>query len=329
VKRSTTTYCSGVGLSADERVWSHSTFSKNRDRLLVADIARGFFAEVYGRAQAAGLTSDEHFSVDGTLIDAWASQKSFRRKDGSDEDAPKGSGRNAGRNFHGERRCNETHESKTDPEALMFRKSQAHPAMLCYAGQVLMENRHDLVAEAQVVRASGSAERDTAIEMLSELPGTHPVTVGADKAYDTRGFIEGARALNVTPHVAQNRARRGGSALDRRTTRHPGYLISQAHRGVFWMGEDHWPGTADQISGHGACRLSICAHDGSLQPGTDAEPAPSGTPLGESGVGCRSSSHRSRPCRTRGQPPRPGTVSSHLAPDLLSITVHHPYSFQS
>lgn len=219
-----------VGLSADERVWSHSTFSKNRDRLLAADIARGFFAEVYGRAQAAGLTSDEHFSVDGTLIDAWASQKSFRRKDGSDEDAPKGSGRNAGRNFHGERRCNETHESKTDPEALMFRKSQTHPAKLCYAGQVLMENRHDLVAEAQVVRASGSAERDTAIEMLSELPGTHPVTVGADKAYDTRGFIEGARALNVTPHVAQNRARRGGSALDRRTTRHPGYLISQRIR---------------------------------------------------------------------------------------------------
>lgn len=124
----------------------------------------------------------------------------------------------------------ETHESKTDPEALMFRKSQAHPAKLCYAGQVLMENRHDLVAEAQVVRASGSAERDTAIEMLSELPGTHPVTVGADKAYDTRGFIEGARALNVTPHVAQNRARRGGSALDRRTTRHPGYLISQRIR---------------------------------------------------------------------------------------------------
>jgi hypothetical protein len=211
------------------RVWSHSTFSKNRDRLLAADIARGFFAEVYGRAQAAGLTSDEHFSVDGTLIDAWASQKSFRRKDGSDEDAPKGSGRNAGRNFHGERRCNETHESKTDPEALMFRKSQAHPK-LCYAGQVLMENRHDLVAEAQVVRASGSAERDTAIEMLSELPGTHPVTVGADKAYDTRGFIEGVRALNVTPHVAQNRARRGGSALDRRTTWHPGYLISQRIR---------------------------------------------------------------------------------------------------
>jgi hypothetical protein len=183
-----------VGLSADEGVWSHSTFSKNRDRLLAADIARGFFAEVYGRAQAAGLTSDEHFSVDGTLIDAWASQKSFRRKDGSDEDAPKGSGRNAGRNFHGERRCNETHESKTDPEALMFRKSQAHPAKLCYAGQVLMENRHDLVAEAQVVRASGSAERDTAIEMLSELPGTH-----IENAYYKRPVDSG---LDITVTLA-------------------------------------------------------------------------------------------------------------------------------
>lgn len=211
-----------VGLSADERVWSHSTFSKNRDRLLEADIARGFFAEVYGRAQAAGLTSDEHFSVDGSLIDAWASH--------SDDDPPKGSDRNAGRNFHGERRCNETHESQTDPDALMFRKSQAHPAKLCYAGQVLMENRHGLVAEAQVVRASGSAERDTAIEMLSEVPGTHPMTVGADKAYDTRGFIEQARGLHVTPHVAQNLARRGGSAIDGRTTRQPGYLISQRIR---------------------------------------------------------------------------------------------------
>lgn len=219
-----------VGLSADERVWSHSTFSKNRDRLLEADIARGFFAEVYCRAQAAGLTSDEHFSVDGSLIDAWASQKSFRRKDGSDDDPPKGSDRNAGRNFHGERWCNETHESQTDPDALMFRKSQAHPAKLCYAGQVLMENRHGLVAEAQVVRASGSAERDTAIEMLSEVPGTHPMTVGADKAYDTRGFIEQARGLHVTPHVAQNLARRGGSAIDGRTTRQPGYLISQRIR---------------------------------------------------------------------------------------------------
>jgi hypothetical protein len=146
MKRSTTTCCSGGlwGCPRTSGYGSHSTFSKNRGRLLESDIARGFFAEVYGRAQAAGLTSDKHFSVDGSLIDAWASQKSFRRKDGSDDDPPKGSDRNAGRNFHGERRCNETHESQTDPDALMFRKSQAHPAKLCYAGQVLMENRHGL-----------------------------------------------------------------------------------------------------------------------------------------------------------------------------------------
>jgi hypothetical protein len=170
----------------------------------------------------------EPFHLEVTLLQ----QRNERRprKDGFDDDPPKGSDRNAGRNFHGERRCNETHESQTDPDALMFRKSQAHPAKLCYAGQVLMENRHGLVAEAQVVRASGSAERDTAIEMLSEVPGTHPMTVGADKAYDTRGFIEQARGLHVTPHVAQNLARRGGSAIDGRTTRQPGYLISQRIR---------------------------------------------------------------------------------------------------
>lgn len=216
-----------VGLSADERVWSHSTFSKNRDRLLEADIARGFFAEVYGRAQAAGLTSDEHFSVDGSLIDAWASQKSFRRKDGSDEDPPKGSGRNAGRNFHGERRCNETHESKTDPEALMFRKSQAHPAKLCYAGQVLMENRHGLVAEAQVVRASGSAERDTAIEMLSEVPGTHP---RARTRPTIHAVLSSKPAVSTSRRTWHKTSRGAVARPDGRTTRQPGYLISQRIR---------------------------------------------------------------------------------------------------
>ena len=216
-----------VGLSADERGWSHSTFSKNRDRLLEADIARGFFAEVYGRPQAAGLTSDEHFSVDGSLIDAWASQKSFWRKDGSDEDPPKGSGRNAGRNFHGERRCNETHESKTDPEALMFRKSQAHPAKLCYAGQVLMENRHGLVAEAQVVRASGSAERDTAIEMLSEVPGTHP---RARTRPTIHAVLSSKPAVSTSRRTWHKTSRGAVARPDGRTTRQPGYLISQRIR---------------------------------------------------------------------------------------------------
>ena len=219
-----------VGLSGDESVWDHSTFSKNRDRLLEADIARKFFAAVYRQAEHAGLVSDEHFSVDGTLIDAWASQKSFRRKDGDDDDNPDGSGRNAGRNFHGERRRNDTHQSTTDPEARMYRKSFAHPARLCYAGHVLMENRHALVADAVATQATGSAERDTGIAMLSAIPGEHRITVAGDKAYDTRGFTEQARALGVTPHVAQNLTRRGGSAIDARTTRHPGYAISQRMR---------------------------------------------------------------------------------------------------
>lgn len=219
-----------VGLSGDEPVWNHSTFSKNRDRLLEADIARAFFAEVYRQAEQAGLVSDEHFSVDGTLIDAWASQKSFRRKDGDDDDNSDGSGRNAGRNFHGERRRNDTHQSTTDPEAKMYRKSFAQPARLCYAGHVLMENRHGLVADAAATQATGSAERDTGIAMLSAIPGEHRITVAGDKAYDTRGFTEQARALGATPHVAQNLTRRGGSAIDARTTRHPGYAISQRMR---------------------------------------------------------------------------------------------------
>lgn len=219
-----------VGLSADEPVFNHSTFSKNRDRLLEADIARALFAEVYARAERENLTSNEHFSVDGTLIDAWASQRSFRRKDGSDDDNPDGTGRNAGRNFHGEKRSNVTHASTTDPEAQLFRKSHAHPAKLCYGAQILMENRNGLVADARVVQATGTAERDTALEMLRERPGENRLTVGADKAYDTFDFIAGTRALNVTPHVAQNTARRGGSAIDDRTTRHPGYAISQRIR---------------------------------------------------------------------------------------------------
>jgi transposase len=219
-----------VGLSADEKVFDHSTFSKNRDRLLEADMARALFAQVYARAQAAKLTSDEHFSVDGTLIDAWASHKSFRRKDGGDDDNSDGVGRNAGRNFHAEARSNDTHESRTDPDARLFRKSQAHPAKLCHAGHVLMENGNGLVADARLVPATGRAERDTAIAMLRARPGTHRLTVGADKAYDTRGFIQRLRDLNVTPHVAQNRARAGGSAIDDRTTRHPGYDLSQQVR---------------------------------------------------------------------------------------------------
>lgn len=219
-----------VGMQADEPVWDHSTFSKNRDRLLEGDIAQVFFARVLDQARAAGLASDEHFSVDGTLVDAWASQKSFRRKDGGDDDNPDGPGRNAGRNFHGERRTNETHGSTSDPEARMYRKSFAHPARLCYAGHVLMENREGLVVGAALTPATGYAERATALELLGDLPGGQRITLGADKAYDTKGFVEEVRGLNVTPHLAQNLTRRGGSALDARTTRHGGYDVSQRIR---------------------------------------------------------------------------------------------------
>lgn len=218
-----------VGLSADEPVWERSTFSKNRDRLMAGDIGRKFFNRVLDQARVAGLTSDEHFSVDGTLIDAWASQKSFRRKDGSDDDNPNGPGRNAGRNFQGETRSNDTHASTTDPEARMYRKSNAHPARLCYAGHVLMENRNGLVVDAMVTQATGFSEREAALEMMRRVPGGRS-TLAADKAYDVIGFVDSLRALGVTPHVAQNLTRRGGSAIDARTTRHPGYAVSQTVR---------------------------------------------------------------------------------------------------
>jgi transposase len=218
-----------VGLSADEPVWERTTFSKNRERLLTGDVARCFFERILAQAEHAGLTSDEHFSVDGTLIEAWASHKSFRAKDGSDDDNADGAGRNAGRNFHGETRSNDTHASTTDPEARMYRKGNGVPAKLCFMGHVLMENRSGLVVDARVTEASGTAERDTALAMLAQRPAPQ-VTVGADKAYDTKDFVTRARALGATPHVAQNDKRRGGSAIDGRTTRHPGYAVSQRLR---------------------------------------------------------------------------------------------------
>lgn len=218
-----------VGLSADEPVWERSSFSKNRDRLLEGDVARRFFEQVLSQAKAAGLTSDEHFSVDGTLIEAWASHKSYRRKDGNDDDNPDGMGRNAGRNFHGETRSNDTHASTTDPEARMVRKGNSTPARLSFAGHALMENRHGLVVDAMLTEANGTAERDAALTMLARQPARR-ATLGADKAYDVRDFVERARAIGVTPHVAQNVTRRGGSAIDARTTRHEGYAVSQVIR---------------------------------------------------------------------------------------------------
>jgi transposase len=217
-----------VGLGIDDPVWDVTVFTKNRDRLLDGDIAAKFFAAVLGQPQVQALLSDEHFSVDGTLIEAWASTKSFKPKDSGGDEPPAGGGRNPERDFHGERRSNATHTSTTDPDARLFRKGRGKEARLCHMGHVLMENRHGLIVDAILTPATGSAERDAALTMIGRQTGRHRVTLGADKGYDVADFVASLRNLNVTPHVAQNTTRR--SAIDRRTTRHPGYAASQRTR---------------------------------------------------------------------------------------------------
>jgi len=219
-----------VGLAMDDAVWDHSVFSKNRDRLLENDIVESFFTEVMTLAEKRGLLSKEHFSVDGTLIQAWASQKSFRPKDGADDDTPQGGGRNAQADWKGKPRSNDTHVSSTDPDARLYKKSDQTPAILCYQGHVLMENRSGLVVGAVVSHADGTAERIHALRLLDCVPGSHAKTVGADKAYDTRDFVADCRTRKVTPHVARNDGRRGGSAIGGRPSRHGGYEISQVIR---------------------------------------------------------------------------------------------------
>ena len=216
-----------VGLSMDDKVWDHSVFSKNQERFLDSDLAAAFFARILKQAAAAGLLSDEHFTVDGTLIEVWASLKSFRPKDAPPPEG--GGGRNPAVDFHGEKRLNRTHASTTDPEARLFRKGKGKEAKLCFMGQVLMENRHGLVISPRRTAASGTAEREAAEDMLGNLRGRHRITVGADKAYDTQDFVRSLRGLNATPHVAQNCKGRK-SAIDGRTTRHPGYAVSQRLR---------------------------------------------------------------------------------------------------
>lgn len=217
-----------VGLNMDEPVWVPTVFSKNRDRLLRGDIAEKFFSEVLKQAQQQGLLSDEHFSVDGTLIEAWASQKSFQRKD-HNPPPPEDPG-NPTVNFHGEQRSNQTHQSSTDPEARLARKSGGHEAKLSYCGNVLIENRNGLVVDTELALCSGAAEREAALQMAERIEGDHRVTVGADKGYDTQALVQELRERNVTPHVSQNTNRRGGSAIDGRTTRHGGYQVSQRKR---------------------------------------------------------------------------------------------------
>ncbi len=215
-----------VGLEMDEPVWNHAVFSKNRERLLNETVAREFFSEVL--EQAKPHLSPEHFTVDGTTIEAWASQKSFQRKDGRDDDGP------GSANFHGDKRSNATHASKTDPDARLYKKSRGSEAKLSYLGHVMVENRHGFIVEAMLTQADGTAEADAAILMADAMRKKrrgHRFTLGADKAYDSRDLVTTLQAMNVTPHVAQNNKNRR-SAIDGRTTRHRGYAMSQSRRPI-------------------------------------------------------------------------------------------------
>ena len=229
-----------VGLSVDEAVWDHSTFTKNRDRLIDAGVARKLLRQVGARARRAGLLSAEHFSVDGTLIEAWSAVKSMRRRDGQDDPPPPG--RNPHVDFHGERRTNETHAAPHEPQAKLFRKGKSQLAKLYYMGHVLMEHRQGLAVDVEITEANGYAEREAALKMLKRHGAR---TAAGDKGYDTRDFVAGCRKLGVTPHVAQNIAHQGGSAIDGRTTRHWGYLASQRLRKrieeMFGWGKDSRP----------------------------------------------------------------------------------------
>lgn len=219
-----------VGLSMDDTVWNHSTFSKNRDRLLLHDVADRFFVAIRDQAAANKLLSRDHFTVDGTLIEASASLKSFRPKEDvppPDDETGGPGGRNEMVDFKGQKRSNQTHASTTDPDARLARKGDGKEAKLCYAGHILTENRHGLIVDQELTQATGTAEPEAALAMISRLPGVGQKTLGADKGYDRRGLVEGARACNVTPHVAQ-KARY--SAIDGRTSRHESYAQSQRRR---------------------------------------------------------------------------------------------------
>jgi transposase len=217
-----------VGLNMDEPVWDVTVFTKNRERLLEGDIAQAFFDKVLKHARGQQLLSDEHFTVDGTLVEAWAGHKSFKKK-GAPPAAPPEDPGNPTVDFHGEKRSNATHASTTDPDARLYRKTRGSEAKLCYLGHALMENRNGLVIDTQVTIATGYAERDAALEMLDRIPGDNRITLGGDKGYDAREFVEDLRDLNVTPHLAQNTSKRS-SAVDGRTTRHAGYTESQKKR---------------------------------------------------------------------------------------------------
>jgi len=218
-----------VGMDMDEPVWDPTVFTKNRDRLLKHEVAKVFFVRVWNQAEQANLTSDEHFTVDGTLLEASASLKSFQKKGTKKRDDPNDPG-NPTVNFHGEKRSNDSHESTTDPDSKLARKSSGKEAKLSYCGNLLIENGNGLIANSELLQANGTAERDAALLMIEQIPAEQRVTIAADKGYDTRDFVAECRQMNVTPHVSQNTNRAGGSAIDGRTTRHAGYQISQRKR---------------------------------------------------------------------------------------------------
>jgi len=220
-----------VGLSMDDPIWDPTVFTKNRQRLLEGEIAEAFFTEVLALASEKNLTSDEHFTVDGTLIEAWAGQKSFRKRPQGSGKGPDDPGASPGEDFHGEARTNATHQSTTDPQAKLYRKGPGKEAKLCYMGHVLMENRNGLVVDARLTQATGTAEREAAHAMVRAAKRRHRgrLTVGGDKGFDTQGFVAGVREMGVTAHVAQNKSNRR-SAIDGRTTRHKGYEVSQWKR---------------------------------------------------------------------------------------------------
>ena len=228
-----------VGLGIDDEVWDHSVFSKNRDRLLEAEIAAKFLAAVLTQSEVKRLLSNDHFSVDGTLVEAWASLKSFKPRSGGEEPPSAGGGRNEEVDFRGEKRSNKTHASTTDPDAMLYRKGPGMEAKLCFIGHALMENRNGLFVDARLTKVSGHAERLAALEMIEAYADRpNAITLGADKGFDAADFVMELREINVTPHIAQNTTRR--SAIDRRTTRHPGYDMSQRIRkrieeGFGWM----------------------------------------------------------------------------------------------
>jgi hypothetical protein len=237
-----------VGLGMDDAMWSHAVFSKNRDRLLNSAVAQQFFTEV--NRQAKRFMSDEHFTVDDALIQAWASQKSFRAKDGSDD--------GDGTNFHGQSRSDETHESTTDTDARLYKKSYGHELKLSYLGRALVEDRNGLIVAAMVTQADGYAERDAALLMLKEKQEgrSRRITVGADKAYDTKDFVSTVRELNVTPHVTKNdKGRR--SNLDGRTTRQPGYAVSLSRRWLVEKGFGYRPAAPGQAARLGESGLAV------------------------------------------------------------------------